>query len=66
MLQRVATNEGKNWSKLILYLQFAYRQVPQAFTAFASLKLLYGRAMMGPLAGDPEGVLGDQFQEQWE
>ena len=54
MLHWTATNEGKDWDKLIPYLLFAYREVPQASTSF---KLLYGRNVRGPL---------DMLKESWE
>lgn len=49
MLRKVATEEGKDWDRLISYLLFAYREVPQASTRFSIFKLLYGRCMRGPL-----------------
>ena len=39
----------KNWDKLIPYLIFAYREVPQASTEFSPFELLYGRNVQGPL-----------------
>ena len=30
MLKKAATEEGKDWDKLVPYLLFAYREVPQA------------------------------------
>ena len=41
MLRRAATNEGKDWDKLVPYLLFAYREVPQASTGFSPFELLY-------------------------
>lgn len=35
MLRKAATTEGKDWDKLIPYLLFAYREVPQASTGFS-------------------------------
>ena len=43
MLRRVVSTDGKDWDKLIPYLLFAYREVPQASTGFAPFELLYGR-----------------------
>ena len=57
MLQRVATDEGKDWDRLIPYLLFAYWEVPQVSTGFSLFGLLYGRAMRGPL---------DILKECWE
>ncbi len=57
MLTRAATEEGRDWDKLIPYLLFAYREVPQASTGFSPFELLYGRAVRGPL---------DILKEMWE
>ena len=32
MLRKTATSEGKDWDKMLPYLLFAYREVPQAST----------------------------------
>ena len=57
MLRKSATEEGKDWDKLIPYLLFAYREVPQASTGFSPFELLYGRHVRGPL---------DILRETWE
>ena len=57
MLRKVVTKEGKDWDKLLPYLLFAYREVPQASTGFSPFELLYGRAVRGPL---------DIIRETWE
>ena len=57
MLRRTATTEGKDWDKLIPYLLFAYREVPQGSTGFSPFELLYGRNLRGPL---------DVLKESWE
>ena len=57
MLRRTAVEEGKDWDKLLPYLLFAYRQVPQASTGFSPFELLYGREVRGPL---------DVIRESWE
>ena len=46
MLRKAVTKEGKDWDKLVPYLLFAYREVPQASTGISPFELLYGR---GPL-----------------
>lgn len=48
MLSKVASEEGKDWDKVIPYLLFAYREVSQASTGFSLFELLYGRAVRGP------------------
>ena len=57
MLRKAAVEEGKDWDKLIPYLLFAYREVPQASTGFSPFELLYGRTVRGPL---------DILRESWE
>ena len=58
MLRRTATDEGKDWDKLIPYVLFAYREVPQSSTGFSPFELVYGRgAVRGPL---------DVLKETWE
>ena len=57
MLRKATTNEGKDWDKLVPYLLFAYREVPQASTGFSPFELLYGRDVHGPL---------DILKESWE
>ena len=57
MLRKTATDAGKDWDKLIPYLLFAYREVPQASTGFSPFELLYGRPVRGPL---------DVLKESWE
>lgn len=48
--------EGKDWDKLIPYLLFAYREVPQESSGFSPFELLYGREVRGPL---------DILKESW-
>ena len=57
MLRRTALHEGKDWDKLLPYLLFAYREVPQTSTGFSPFELLFGRAVRGPL---------DVLKESWE
>ena len=57
MLRKAAMEEGKDWDRLIPYLLFAYREVPQASTGFSPFELLYGRQVRGPL---------DILRETWE
>ena len=54
---RKAAIERKDWDKMIPYLLFAYREVPQASTGFSPFELLYGRAVHGPL---------DVLRQTWE
>ena len=57
MLRKTAKSEGKDWDKLIPYVLFAYREVPQESTGFSPFELLYGRTVRGPL---------DVLRETWE
>ena len=57
MLRKVAAEEGRDWDRLLPYLLFAYREVPQASTGFSPFELLYGRNVRGPL---------DILKESWE
>ena len=57
MLKRTASEEGKDWDKLIPFLLFAYREVPQESTGYSPFELLYGRDVRGPL---------DVLKQAWE
>ena len=57
MLNKLVGDEGKDWDRLLPYLLFAYREVPQASTGFSPLELVYGRQVQGPL---------DIIKESWE
>ena len=50
MLRKVIDKEGKDWDKLLPYVLFAYREVPQASTGFSPFELLCGRSVRGPLS----------------
>ena len=56
MLRKTAI-KGKDWDKLLRYLLFSYREVPQASTGFSLFELLYGRSVQGPM---------DVLRETWE
>ena len=49
MLRKTAIEEGNDWDRLIPYLLFAYREVPQSSTGFSPFELLFGRPVRGPL-----------------
>ena len=55
MLRRLIDSEGHEWHKLLPYVLFAYREVPQASTGFSPFELLYGRDVRGPLDVLKEG-----------
>jgi len=43
MLKEAATDSGKDWDRIISYLLFAYREVPQTSTGFSPFELLYSQ-----------------------
>ena len=49
MLRKVIEKEGRNWDKMLPYVLFAYREVPQDSTGFSPFELIYGRDLRGPL-----------------
>ena len=49
MLKKLIDGEGREWHKLIPYVLFAYREVPQSSTGFSPFELIYGRDVRGPL-----------------
>ena len=49
MLRKLVDGEGHEWNKLIPYVLFAYREVPQVSTGFTPFELVYGRDVRGPL-----------------
>ena len=57
MLRKYASEDGKDWDRLLLYVLFAYREAPQESTGFSPFELLYGREIRGPL---------DVLKEEWE
>ena len=57
MLRKLVETDGKDWDKLLPYVLFAIREVPQSSTGFSPFELLYGRR--------PRGLL-DLAKETWE
>lgn len=49
MLSKFVSDTGKDWDKWLLFLLFAYCEVPQASTGFAPFELLFAHQMSGPL-----------------
>ena len=56
MLRKVLDGEKRNWDKMIPFVLFAYREVPQSTVGFSPFELLYGREVRGPL---------DVLREEW-
>jgi transposase InsO family protein len=57
MLRKTAVKEGIDWDKMLPYVLFAYREVPQTSTGFSPFELLYGHQVRGPL---------DVLKETWQ
>ena len=57
MMRKLVEIDGKDWDRLIPYVLFAIREVPQASTGFSPFELVYGR--------QPRGLL-DIARETWE
>ena len=56
MLRKVLKGEKRDWDRMLPYVLFAYREVPQATVGFSPFELLYGRDPRGPL---------DVLREEW-
>ena len=56
MLKKTIEEEGRDWHKLIPYVLFAYREVPQSTTGFNLFELIYGRDTLkeGWIQDNPE------------
>ena len=50
MLKKLAHNNQNSWDRLLQYVLFAYREVPQETTGFSPFELVYGREARGPVA----------------
>ena len=64
MLQIFAQDEPGKWDKLIPYLLFAYRELPQETTGFSPFEMLYGRHVRGPLAILRDSIDGEEDLSQ--
>lgn len=64
MLQIYAQDQPGKWDKLLPYLLFAYREVPQESTRFAPFELMYGRHVRGPLAIMRESINGEDDESR--
>ena len=43
VLRKLVNKEGRDWDRLLPYVLFTYREVPQSTTGFSPFELLYGR-----------------------
>jgi len=57
LLRKLVNKEGRDWDRLLPYILFAYREVPQDTTGLSPFELLYGRDVRGPF---------DILKEVWE
>ncbi|KAL1263646.1 hypothetical protein QQF64_006385 [Cirrhinus molitorella] len=57
MLRRVAAEDRRDWHRMLPYVLFGIREVPQASTGFTPFELLFGR--------QPRGLL-NVAREAWE
>ena len=57
MLRKCATQDGKDWDKLLPYVLIAYREAPHESTRFSPFELLYRWEVREPL---------DLLKEEWE
>ncbi|KAL1248849.1 hypothetical protein QQF64_022167 [Cirrhinus molitorella] len=57
MLRQVTTEDRRDWDRMLPYVLFGVREVPQASTSFTPFELLFGR--------QPRGLL-DMAREAWE
>ena len=60
MLRKFASEQGKDWDKLVPYLLFTYCEVLQDSMGFSPFELLYGRDVRGPLDVLKETWVSDQ------
>ena len=58
MLKCYVKDDDKEWDKILPYVLFAYREVPEASTGFSPFELLYGRKVRGPLDVLREDMIG--------
>lgn len=64
MFQIYAQAKSGKWDKLLLHFLFAYREVLQESTGFASSELMYGRHISGPLAILRENIYCKEDESQ--
>ena len=50
MLKRMIHDEPDSWDRLLPYVLFAYREVPEVSTGFFPFELVYGWPVRGPLS----------------
>ena len=50
MLRRMVHDSSHQWDRLLPYVLFAYREIPESSTGFSPFELLYGWPVRGPLS----------------
>ena len=50
MLRKLGDDNPNSWDRLLQFVLFAYREVPQETTGFSPFALVYGREARGPVA----------------
>ena len=63
MLRKFVHDEPKTWDKVLPYVLFSYREVPEASTGFSPFELVYGWPIRGPLSIIKENWLEQENQE---
>ena len=61
MLRKMIDEEGRDWDKLVPYILFAYREVPQSSTEFSPFEMVYGRDVRGSLDISKERWIGGKL-----
>ena len=63
MLRKFVHDEPKSWDKVLPFVLFAYREVPEAATGFSPFELVYGWQVRGPLSIVKESWLESDANE---
>ena len=63
MLRKFVHDEPKTWDKVLPYVLFSYREVPESSTGFSPFELVYGWPIRGPLSIIKENWLEQENQE---
>ena len=64
MLRKLADDNPKSWDRLLQFVLFAYREVPQETTGFSPFALVYGREARGPVAVVKDLWLGKDVEPE--
>ena len=64
LLRKFVSEQVQHWDKILPFLLFAYKEVPNESTGYSPFELLYGRIIRGPLAVIKESWLDEQPSEK--